>query len=142
MINHNLTEFLGRLSKLKQTKPDSWSACCPAHDDKSPSLAIKSLDDGRILVNCFGGCGAIDIVLAVGMTLESLMPLRDENWKPSKSESRHWAAKQVLESLQLELAVVAVAARTMKNGHILSGADYQRLELAYERITDGATYAK
>lgn len=38
------------------------TACCPAHDDKTPSLSIAE-DDGRVLWHCFAGC-AQDAVLA------------------------------------------------------------------------------
>lgn len=37
-------------------------ACCPAHDDKNPSLSV-SQTAGRVLVRCHGGC-AQDAVLA------------------------------------------------------------------------------
>ena len=32
-----------------------WIACCPAHDDRRPSLSI-AVRDGRILVPCHSGC--------------------------------------------------------------------------------------
>lgn len=33
-----------------------WSAPCPAHDDRHPSLSVGEGDDGRVLVKCFAGC--------------------------------------------------------------------------------------
>lgn len=33
-----------------------WLAACPAHEDHTPSLAIRQADDGKILVHCHGGC--------------------------------------------------------------------------------------
>jgi putative DNA primase/helicase len=33
-----------------------FKACCPAHNDKSPSLSISDADDGKILVRCHAGC--------------------------------------------------------------------------------------
>lgn len=33
-----------------------WTARCPAHDDKSPSLSISADWDGRPLVHCHAGC--------------------------------------------------------------------------------------
>lgn len=41
-----------------------WSARCPAHDDKSPSLSISE-KDGRILVHCFGGCDQDQVIKAL-----------------------------------------------------------------------------
>ena len=33
-----------------------WMACCPAHDDHTPSLAIQDTDNGKVLVHCHAGC--------------------------------------------------------------------------------------
>jgi hypothetical protein len=33
-----------------------WMALCPAHKEKTPSLAIRESKDGKPLVHCFGGC--------------------------------------------------------------------------------------
>lgn len=33
--------LLSTLDKVKQTRSDAWQACCPAHDDRSPSLNIR-----------------------------------------------------------------------------------------------------
>ena len=45
----------------KALKKGKWhgsygTACCPAHDDKSPSLSISLGRDGRTLVKCHCGC--------------------------------------------------------------------------------------
>jgi len=39
-------------------------ALCPAHDDRSPSLAIK-LDGGKLLVHCHAGCSQSDVIAAL-----------------------------------------------------------------------------
>jgi hypothetical protein len=41
----------------------TWTAKCPAHRDRSPSLSIRAGDDGRVLVLCRAGC-ALDAILA------------------------------------------------------------------------------
>lgn len=51
-----------------------WIARCPAHDDHRPSLAIGQGSDGRILVRCFAGCSADQVVEAMGLRLADLMP--------------------------------------------------------------------
>jgi putative DNA primase/helicase len=33
-----------------------WTARCPAHDDRTPSLSIQDADDGKVLVRCHAGC--------------------------------------------------------------------------------------
>jgi putative DNA primase/helicase len=35
---------------------NGWTARCPAHDDKTPSLSIRDADGGRVLVHCHAGC--------------------------------------------------------------------------------------
>lgn len=57
-----------------------WVARCPAHDDGSPSLSVKELNDGRTLVHCHAGCGAADILDAVGLDYSALFP-EDDNYK-------------------------------------------------------------
>ena len=41
---------------------DGWTACCPAHDDKNPSLSITDGVDGRVLVKCHKGCSQEDVI--------------------------------------------------------------------------------
>ena len=48
--------FLDRLDGVKRTGAGRWLARCPAHDDKRASLAVRELDDGRVLVHDFAGC--------------------------------------------------------------------------------------
>ena len=43
----------------------SWMARCPAHDDKSPSLAISAGANGKVLVRCHAGCDQSDVIAAL-----------------------------------------------------------------------------
>ena len=43
----------------------SGSACCPAHEDRSPSLSITDGRDGRLLLHCFAGCSFAAIAKAL-----------------------------------------------------------------------------
>jgi hypothetical protein len=54
-------------------------ACCPAHDDSSPSLSVAEASDGRVLVKCFGGCSALDVITAVGLEWDDLFPESDKH---------------------------------------------------------------
>ena len=63
----NIDNLLSRLHKVKKTGPDRWLACCPAHEDKTPSMAIRELGDGRILIHDFAGCSVEAILDAVGL---------------------------------------------------------------------------
>jgi len=51
-----------------------YRVCCPAHDDKNPSLSINRATDGKILLKCFAGCNPEAICGALGLEMTSLFP--------------------------------------------------------------------
>jgi hypothetical protein len=63
---------LDRVVGCRSTGEGKWIARCPAHEDKSPSLSIREMDDGRVLINCFAGCGAGDVLAAIGLCMADL----------------------------------------------------------------------
>jgi 5S rRNA maturation endonuclease (ribonuclease M5) len=64
-------EILSRLERVKKTA-DGWMARCPGHQDKTPSLSIKTGDDGRTLFHCQAGCRTEHVCAALGITLADL----------------------------------------------------------------------
>jgi len=64
---------LGRLHGIRRTGK-GWSARCPAHEDRQNSLSVAAGDDGRVLLKCFAGCPAEQIVAAIGLTMRDLFP--------------------------------------------------------------------
>lgn len=64
--------LLGRLQKVRASGDRKWMAACPSHEDRTPSLSIKQLEDGRILIKCHAGCGAADVMASVGLSLADL----------------------------------------------------------------------
>ncbi|MDA1106556.1 MAG: hypothetical protein O2855_08215 [Planctomycetota bacterium] len=56
---------LSRLHKVKPTRT-GWVACCPSHDDHSPSLSIAQGDSGRALLHCHAGCDQSAVLDAIG----------------------------------------------------------------------------
>jgi len=44
---------------------DGYLACCPAHDDRNPSLSIKDGDSGKPVVYCFAGCSQESVIAAL-----------------------------------------------------------------------------
>ena len=50
-----IDNVLARLKNVKQTSKETYLACCPSHDDRTPSLSIRGLADGRILIHCLVG---------------------------------------------------------------------------------------
>lgn len=131
--------LLSRLQKVKARGNDRWSACCPAHSDKSPSLSIRLLDDGRILIHCFTGCGAADVISAVGLEYAELFP--EESKDHSKPAVRQpFSAQDALRALSSESGVIAIAVADMAEGRDFSRADVERINLAAGRISTALEY--
>jgi hypothetical protein len=70
-----IDRFLARLGRVS-ARASGWTACCPAHEDAHPSLSIGLGIDDRVLVRCWAGCCATDIVKAVGLHMKDLFPER------------------------------------------------------------------
>jgi hypothetical protein len=128
----NIQDFLSRLEKVKPTGNGTWLACCPAHDDRNPSLAVRETDDGRILLHCFPGCSAAEVVGAVGLELHDLFPEKPIEHAPALR--RPFPAGDVLEAVADETLYVALVACSMANGMELSAEDKERLMIAHERL--------
>jgi len=53
---------------------EDYSAKCPAHEDRSPSLSVATGDGGKVLLHCFAGCSHVDIVAALELRQSDLFP--------------------------------------------------------------------
>jgi len=118
-------ELISRIDRVKQSGNGRWIACCPSHDDKSPSLSIKELDDGRVLIHCFGGCTPFEVVESVGLNIVDLMPDDGINRSPIyKREVQKTVDEWVLDIARLD----------RKAGKRLSEADKKRELEAFKRV--------
>ena len=128
-------QLLHRLDAVKETGARKWQARCPAHDDKSPSLSVKEINDGTLLLKCWAGCSASEIVSAVGLELSDLFPKQDnfDHTHAPKGQTRPWSALDVFRALMHEVTIVAVCAGRL-NSAGLSSDDAARLSLATQRL--------
>lgn len=140
----SLDTLLPRLDKPRQTGPGRWLARCPAHADKSPSLSIRELDDGRVLMHCFTGCPTADILAAVGLEFSDLFPPKPPADPHAKPERRPFPALDILKALTFEVSIVTLAARDMLEAGdlVLGSAGFDRLALAHERVQSALTIAE
>ena len=136
-----LDGFLSRLDRVKKTGPNRWVALCPAHEDRSPSLSVRELDDGRILVHCFADCGVEEILGAVGLDFDALFPEKPIEHEHGKRERRPFNAHDVLECLSEEARIAAIAAGDMVRGIQISEIDHARLLTAATRLESGRRLA-
>jgi hypothetical protein len=126
--------LLQRLDKVKQSGPGRWVASCPGHPDQTPSISVRELDDGRVLVDDFAGCEVENILGALGLGFDALFPLRTIEDRKAR-EHRAFPAADVLRAIGLEALIVAVAAENLAHGKPLTKTDHERLMTAAERVT-------
>jgi hypothetical protein len=69
-------EEIARLLDAKKTST-GWIARCPAHDDRQPSLSIRTGDNGRELLRCHAGCTYDEIRAAMSQKAADLQPIRN-----------------------------------------------------------------
>ena len=131
--------LLQRLTKVTGRR-GHWTACCPAHEDRSPSLAVTETDDGRILLKCFGGCSVQAIVGAIGMDMTDLFPDSNDHYKPKVKNAFY--ATDLLKLIEFESTIVIIAANDLANGKQLSDNDRSRLRQAHERILEAVRSIK
>jgi len=131
--------LIARLDGVKRTGSGRWIARCPGHDDKSPSLSIREMDDGRILLHDFAGCAVEDILAAVGLDFDALFPLKPID--NTKGERRPFLPTDVFEIARFEISVVAIIAADLNKSKVVSESDYARVYVAVGRLNDIARAA-
>ena len=77
-IDQRLDTFLSRLENVKH-RNGSYKCRCPAHTDNSKdSLSVGIGKDGqRIILKCWAGCAALDVISAIGLDWSDLYPKED-----------------------------------------------------------------
>jgi hypothetical protein len=130
----NAYDIVDRLHAVRSRGDGQWSARCPAHEDRGPSLSVKQLPDGRVLMHCFAGCGVDNVVGAIGLSLEDLFPPDVGYGHPPLAKRSLMSKGQALELLASESMFVAVAAANVSKGLDLSADDKDRLLKSAGRI--------
>ena len=131
--------LLNLLHGVKQTGPHSWLARCPNHEDRVASLSIRDADDGRILLHCFAGCAAHEVMGALGLTMTDLFPKPIyHRGRPLPSRITHADA---LKAVSREAGVIAMMASDLAEG---KSVDADRAARAAAHLADAlaATVAR
>lgn len=127
--------LLARMDGVRATGRNQWIARCPAHNDRTPSLSVRETDD-RILVYCHAGCGAADVVHAVGLELRDLFPAGSSTHRAANSRrTRHrvdWRA--VVFTILHDLTVITLAAGRLRRHELLDDDEDAALDRALETI--------
>jgi hypothetical protein len=136
----SIDTLLNRLDGIKTNGTSKWLAKCPAHSDRTPSLAIKLTDDEKILLKCWSGCDTHSILNAIGLTFEDLFPpknaqdFHNEGYKRKKSNVPRFSPYEMFPVLVQEAIIACMAADTLMNNKPLSDADFQRVKQAFQTV--------
>lgn len=127
--------LLSRLRRVRRTGPGRWIASCPTREDRSPSLAVRELEDGRVLLHDFGGDDVESILAAVGMSFSDLFPAKPVQF--SKPVRRPFSPTDVLALVAFESTVAVLVVSDVLKG-TATDADRNRLLVAAQRLGHAA----
>jgi hypothetical protein len=136
--------LISRLDKVKG-RNGSWTARCPAHADKGPSLAVREGEDGRVLLHCFAGCETASVLGAIGMDMTDLFPSDEKRrdypvtGKPSMKPA--FFASDLMRIIHFEALVVQIVAFDIANNKMPNEETRERMLTAYQRIDEAVRYA-
>jgi hypothetical protein len=136
-----IDDLLARLDGVVGRHPQ-FSARCPAHDDKAPSLSIKDAGD-RILLHCFAACYPESILDALGLRWADVCS--SDRWQHAKvAMGAHvrWELDREAVKRKLRLGfdpdqermVLKIVAADIRAGKSISAEDKARFALAEERL--------
>lgn len=135
-------EFVSLLSKVKACGQDKYMACCPAHDDKDPSLSIAAAPGGKILLHCWAGCSALEVVQSLGLQLADLFDKPLDYERPMAFAQRERAQVETTKSrLDHERMILALGYADRKAGKKVSRADMAREREAFMALREAGVEA-
>ena len=109
------------LQKAKRAGTGKYAACCPAHDDKTPSLSIQDAS-GKVLVYCHAGCSQDEVIGA----------LRDLGlWnKPSPIQIAYQKRNSLTDEIRYNKILLNIAIQQARKGVVHSEIERARIKRA------------
>ena len=86
-----LAEFIARQLQKPSGSGTQWVACCPAHDDKNPSLSLRDEGD-RFLWKCHAGCSQNEVFEA--LKRRGLLEQNMHQWSPPNKRQKQTAPEE------------------------------------------------
>ena len=131
--------LLSRLAAVRPVGANRWLARCPAHQDRSPSLAIRTAG-ARTLIHCFAGCHPDDVLAAVGITWSALYA--DDPWRAAEAQGiahaghQHRRRRELHNGIDMavERRIIEIVAADIQSGKQVSREDVARAAVAMERV--------
>ena len=126
-----LSRVIARLERVVDRGYSQFFACCPAHDDTNPSLSIKVLDDGRVLIHCFAGCAIDEVLRALQLKRSDLYP---DARQAAVATTVRWNYRDLLLLARREMQVAVIAVSDVLAANPISELDRCRLVAAHSRL--------
>lgn len=124
---------LSLLSGVKKSGV-GFMACCPAHDDRSPSLSVKEGDDGRVLIHCFAGCSFNEVVESLGLNPADLF-VKQGNLTSGNVRPLRLSSVKLRPAIELERQILFLIHCDRLKGRAISSIDCERELIALQRLT-------
>ncbi len=122
-----IEKILSKLHKVKKYKRGTYAACCPAHNDKNPSLYVTEKSDGTLLIHCMSRqCSAVDIMAAIGLEMTDLFPEKLSDHR--RKIYQPWNPGDILESLSRDMLVVSMHLEKFVNEKDLKAGEWMELK--------------
>lgn len=82
---HEILQHLeSKTGRHSHKSKNGYMTCCPAHEDKNPSLSISEDSKGKVLINCFAGCTPEAICKALAIKTSDLFNDSNQSTSPQK----------------------------------------------------------
>ena len=137
--------LLARLEKVKPGKPGTWMARSPCRNDKTPSLSVRELDDGRVLLHDFGGSDYLEILGCLGIAPIEMIPEHLRHARETAPNARRappipWA--DAFKAIAFQSSVVLISAEDMAQGRALDDTALNQLANAVAVIENALSACK
>lgn len=134
------TRLLGLLENVRAAGQGSHRADCPIGHRSRGSLSITLKDDGMLLLKCWSGCTALEVLNVVGLELADLydrpvtanMTPGQQRELREKVKMARWKAAR--DDLIVEINALLLAAGQAYRGEPINDTDMDRMKLAGVRI--------
>jgi hypothetical protein len=138
----NAVRIIDRLDRPKQTRPGCWVAGCPCcQSRRGRPVSVRVLEDERILLHAFCGCGTDAVLAALGLTLGDLFPERLPGHNYPQPHSRI-PVRDLLEAIDHEITVAAIILADARLARAVTDEQWQRVAQAAARIGAARDHAR
>lgn len=130
--------LLARLEGARLLGPDRWSARCPAHKDRTPSLSIRVTDE-HILLFCHAGCEVSAILAALCLQWRDICSEPDIPYQQTLAAGHRRLRQRLseIDARQWARTLLTIAADDIEHGREHSLHDRAAIEIAREVLRNG-----